>query len=244
MMMTREGSIAEKAVQDIINLIMSKELVPGDKLPSERDLADMLGVGRPAVREALKIADAFGIVNIKQYDGLYVAGAEPEKLSTPFKLRMDMGQFDLVQLFEMRRIFEVETIKLAAARITDEEIENLERIMKSADVNDAEQFAASDSEFHSAIYRATGNAFLVMIMQIINELSSLSRRITGRFEETRHIVHSDHLNILDALKRRDIQQCGEGMLQHINHLQKIIEIDTKVYESVFQRQLKEMMKDE
>ena len=124
MTMTREGSIAEKAVQDIINLIMSKELVPGDKLPSERDLADMLGVGRPAVREALKIADAFGIVNIKQYDGLYVAGAEPEKLSTPFKLRMDMGQFDLVQLFEMRRIFEVETIKLAAARITDEEIES------------------------------------------------------------------------------------------------------------------------
>lgn len=244
MLETREGSVAEKTVHEIIDLIVTKNLEPGDKLPSERELADMLGVGRPAVREAVKIADALGIVNIKQYDGLYVAGLEPAKLSTPFKLRMNMGQFNLTQLFEMRRIFEVETIKLAATKIRDEDIAKLESIMAAENIENAEEFAASDSQFHSTIYEATGNEFLVIIMQIINELSSLSRRITGRFQETRYIVFKDHMNIISALKARDVEQCGASMLAHIDHLQQIIEIDTKVYESVFQQELRQMLKND
>lgn len=214
----------------------------GDKLPSEREFSEILGVGRPTVREALKIADAFGIVDIRQYDGIYVAGIEAERLSIPFKVRMGMGQFDLSQLFEMRRIFEVEIMKLAACHITPEQLDYLGSILEKENIDDAEQFAESDSEFHATIYRSTGNEFLVIIMQIVNELSSLSRRITGRFIDTRRIVHADHLSILDALKSKNADDCERAMLQHIDHIQKIIELDTKVYESVFQQQLKALTK--
>lgn len=234
------GANTERAVNAIIDHIVVNKLSPGDKLPSERDLAELIGVGRPSVREALKIASAFGIVSIKQYDGLYVAERESRVLSLPFKIRMDMGQFDLAQLFELRRIFEVEVMKLTAGRITDEQIVKLEGILEKEDVENASQFAECDTEFHSTIYESTGNAFLVMLMQIVNELSSLSRRITGTFEETRYIVHSDHVEILNSLKSRDPARCGKSMLNHIDHLQKIIEIDTTVYERVFQTQLREI----
>lgn len=240
----RDRSITERTVQDIIDMITDGELKKGDKLPSERELAEKLAVGRPTIREALRIADAFGIVDIRKYDGIYVAGSEPAKISAPFKVRMEMGQFNLAQLFEMRRIFEVEIIKIAAERIDDATVAQLEDILDREDVHNAVQFAKCDSEFHTNIYKSTGNEFLVMIMQIVNELSSISRKVTGRFEETRKIVHNDHIAILEGLRNRDVQKCADSMLQHIDHLQKIIELDTKVYESVFQHQLKSLINAE
>lgn len=238
------GANTEKAVNAIIEYIIENGLSPSDKLPSEREFADLIGVGRPAIREALKIASAFGIVTIKQYDGLYVAEQESRVLSLPFKIRMNMGQFDLSQLFEVRRVFEVEVMKLAALRITDDQIAALETILDQEDIENASQFAECDMKFHSTIYQSTGNALLVMLMKIVNELSSLSRRITGRVEDTRHIVHRDHLEILNALKKRDASLCGKSMLNHIDHLQKITEIDTTLYEHMFQKQLREIANNE
>lgn len=236
------GAVTEKAVNGIMDYIIQNKLQPGEKLPSERELVELIGVGRPALREALKIVSAFGIITIKQYDGIYVSESKDEgkALSFPFKLRMDIGQFDLPQLFEMRTIFEKEVMKLAAERITEEDIKCLESILAREDINNEVRFAECDVEFHDTIYRSTGNAFLVLIMEMVNELSSVSRKITGRIEETRRIAHEDHKEILKALKSRDVEKSCNSMYNHLAHIQKMIEIDSR-YDRIFKAELQKVV---
>lgn len=233
----KRRTISENVTYNIIDLITKNGLEPGTKLPSEREFAEIFKVGRPAVREALRALSILNIVEIRQHIGIFVAPFDSQKIIAPFKLYMDVGKFNLEQLFELRLILEVESIGLAATKISDEQISNIEDIVSTAETGNAFSFAQTDVKLHAAIHGATGNGLLELFMSIINDLTSVSREITGSYDEVRNIVHKDHLEIVDALKDRDVIRCRESMRQHIMHVEKIIEINNKIYHMEFMKLL-------
>src|ERR1700681_1929944 len=126
---------------------------PGDKLPSERELADDLGVSRPTIRDAMIALEFQGLVEARQGSGVYVSAA-PQNSEDAAE-----SEVSALELTEARRLFEGETCALAAAIIRDEQLALLDRLATDmAGDSAAEEIERFEQEFHLAIARATGNA--------------------------------------------------------------------------------------
>lgn len=190
----------------------------GDRLPSERDLAEEFGVSRPTVREAMIALEIRGLVETRHGSGVYVTHARPD---APLP-ELDIGAFELT---ESRRVFEGEVCALAAATITEAEIAELEDILlQMIDENSFKGFTgeAADRRFHVAIAQATRNAAMVMVVENLWDLRYRSPLCAAMLERARGVglrplIH-DHRAILDALKQRDAQKAREAMRTHLGHV--------------------------
>jgi len=232
--------IAEKVAYGVIDFICENKIKPNEKLPTERELAEIFSVGRPAVREALRALHMMNIVNIRHGDGIYLSSLEPKLLINPFKLYMDLGEITLEHLFEARMLLEVEVIGLAAKRITEAQIMEIEKhIKKSYEfLEDAHEFQKADTKIHSIISDAADNPILKNIMMSIKELVDKSREITSGHRELREIVHNDHNRILEALKMKDEEACKNTMRNHLQNVKKIADLNRDFYEKEFKKILK------
>lgn len=233
------NTIADQLVQKLIDRIIINGMQPGDRLPSERELSAEYMIGRPSVREAIKTLSVLNVIEVRPYDGIYVASFSPEKLIMPLKIHMEMGKFDFEQIFELRAILETEAIRAACTRISDEKIREIEEIVNTADVENPYMFSEHDKQLHNAIYEQMDNYLIQMMLAMVNEWSSVTRSITNSFLEVRKIVHKDHLDIVEALKRRDEEGSCDAMRQHIQHLSKIKEISDESFRAKFLKSLKD-----
>jgi len=223
--------IAEKVAYSIIDLIVRKSLGEGDKLPSERELASMFAVGRPAVREALRALHMMNIVDIRHGDGIYVTSLEPTTLINPFKIYMKLGKINIDQLFEARIVLEVAGIGFAAKRITDEQLKEIEKLLieSKETIDDPPRFMDTDTKLHGLIFDSINNPLLKSAMMSIKELTQRSREVTGSFKATREMVHNDHVGIVAALKVRDEKLCKERMEQHLLNVKRIALINEELF---------------
>lgn len=216
---------SEAAIDAIIKYITEQGLKPGDKLPSEREFAEIIGVGRPAVREAARALNVVNIIEVRQQDGMYVASAAEDTKYEYFRLHMQAGKFDMAQLYELRMILETACIGMAAKRITQDQLQELEHVITATSVDDPEGFGEADRRMHEIIYESTGNQLLRQLMRTVGEWTVISRKYTNPHEEVRKIVYYDHLNICKALQSRDEMKCIASMQRHIQHLEKIEDIN-------------------
>lgn len=219
---------SESTVSAIINYITNNRLKPGDRLPSERELATMFGVSRPAVREAAFALSMMGIIETRQQAGMYIASPEKKTKLDSFKLQMQAGQFNMKDLYELRRVLEGECAALAATRITEEQLDTIAAVVKNVSIDDAERFAEADQVLHRTIYAATNNLPLQMIMETIGFWSASNRQYTNSFIDVRKLVHFDHLSIYEAIENHDAERSREAMCRHIQNLEQIDEISLTV----------------
>lgn len=224
---------SDMIVDSILKYIRDNDLKPGDRLPSERALAERFGVNRATLREAARILSIVNIIEIRQQGGMFVAKPGSSSRFDYFKLCMQSGQISMAEIFETRLIMEVECIALAAANITDEQLDALEGIISSVSIYDPTGFAKADEALHGIIYAATGNRALQLLMQTVSMWTVVSRKFSNSFEDVRRIVHSDHEAIYLALRNRDVERCRECMRQHILHLQKIQDIQDTMLKAEF-----------
>src|SRR6185437_8005328 len=142
----------------------------GQRLPSERDLADQFGVSRPTVREAMIALDIQGLVESRHGSGIYVRASVPRE---PESSELDIGAFELT---EARRLFEGETAALAAATITDEEIRELEKLLKEIKEENKRKVPGerADRAFHLAIAKATRNSAIVGVVEQLWDLRQIA----------------------------------------------------------------------
>src|SRR5690349_15691572 len=119
-------AVAEDIVAQLLLLIREKKLCPGDKLPPERELAVMMGVSRPSLREALRSLSIMHVVELRHGSGTYVTSLEPEILVEHLDFVFALDDSTYLQLFETRKILEPGICSLAAQRISDEELAQLE----------------------------------------------------------------------------------------------------------------------
>jgi GntR family transcriptional repressor for pyruvate dehydrogenase complex len=214
--------LPKKISARLLSLITEKHLRPGDKLPPERELAGMMQVSRPSLREALQALALMNIIEIRQGDGTYVTSLKPELLVEPLNFIFTLDASTLFGLFEARKIVEVGLVALAAQRITAEEIVALEiclaKSVQAADDPDA--FLQADLELHKKIAAAARNPLLQRFMDSISQLGLASRARTNYIPGLTQQSAEDHRAIVAALKTRDPEAAQQAMLQHLNNVEQ------------------------
>ncbi|MCL4294846.1 MAG: FadR family transcriptional regulator [Anaerolineae bacterium] len=214
--------LPKKITTRLLSLIKEKHLRPGDKLPPERELASMMQVSRPSLREALQALALMNIIEVRQGDGTYVTSLEPELLFEPLHFVFSLDDSTLHQLFEARKIVEVALADLAARRITAEEIAGLEACLAQSlqAVEDPDAFLRADLELHKRIVAAARNPIMQRFMDSIGQLGLASRSRTTYIPGLLHHSAEDHCAIVAALKRHDAEAAREAMLDHLNHVEQ------------------------
>jgi DNA-binding GntR family transcriptional regulator len=182
--------------------ILTGVLKPGERL-MEVQLAEEMGVSRTPVREAIRKLELENFVVMVPRKGAYVA---------------DISTKDIVDVFEIRAALETLAAGLAAERITDEELEELQRILvKNAESNSLEDLIAVDTKFHDVLYRASRNDRLVQIISNLREQIQRFRSTTlaspGRMKDTLE----EHKKIVDAVAERNTALAQQLAQEHIDN---------------------------
>jgi GntR family transcriptional repressor for pyruvate dehydrogenase complex len=215
------STLPDEIAARLLDLIRAESLRPGDKLPAERELAAMMHVSRPVLREALRALSIMNVVEIRQGAGTYITALEPQQLISHLDFVLSKDPVALAQVIETRRVVEVGNVRLAAARITPAQVAHLEALL--ADLHgalaDADRFSTLDIEFHDAVCEAAGNFLLVQFMRIINTLGKVSRERTGASRATRERALGDHEAILAALRAADADGAAAAMTTHLDHVE-------------------------
>ena len=219
----REGSVSSLIAQRILDAIADQKLSAGDRLPPERELAAMLGVGRPTLREALGALKAQGRLEIRQGSGVYVAHPE-----TTRKLRTALyaEEIDLAELFDMREVLELPAAEWAAQKQDSEKLKAVEQafdvLMEASKQEhvDWQHLQELDAAFHLRIVEAAGNRFLARSQSVLQEILSQSMettlRLSGRLEKSR----VDHTRIFDALMAAEPAKARAAARAHIRAARK------------------------
>jgi len=209
--------VYEAAVEQIRVQIEGGEWPTGTQLPSERELAERLGIGRPSVREALRVLEVMGLIEIRPGQGSFVTERSPE--SQQMQLLQSMLQEDeyVVELLEVRELLEPQIASLAAQSATVDDIRCMEEILGRMEESFSEGGTGADEniEFHLALTKAVGNRVLYEVQQLLLKLSRdpVERffRVPGRLKRSME----GHGEILDAIKERNPREAQQKMLAHL-----------------------------
>ncbi len=207
----------QKVANAIVASIRNGVYAPGARLPPERDLAQEFDVSRATVREAMIALEIRGIAEARRGSGIYVVDAPPKDTNTP---ELDIGPFEVT---EARRLFEGEAAALAAAIITEEEIEKLSGLLQELAANtDNETGEKADRNFHITIAEATGNSAIARVVEILWDMRYESPMCREMFDRARNAGvqprHDDHLTIFNALKSRDPKAARRAMHSHLDRV--------------------------
>jgi GntR family transcriptional repressor for pyruvate dehydrogenase complex len=171
-------SLTEKAMSRIRELIQSGALAPGSRLPPEPQLATDLGVGRNIMREAVRALVAARVLEVRRGNGTFVTSLEPQLLLDGIREAVELLQGDTVlELTEVRRLFEPAATALAAIRMTPDRLAEIKGHLDAmrAAADDVELLNKHDAAFHRAVVAATGNQTLATVLDGIS-----SRTIRAR----------------------------------------------------------------
>lgn len=220
-------SVGLQAAEAIKSLILAGDLQPGDALPSERDLAVMLGISRPSLREAIRVLSAMNVLEPRHGGGTYVTSLDPRLLAQPVSFLLQVDPTAFLHLLEVRQVLEVGAARLAAPRISDEALASLQELADeaAAALPDAERYLQLDYEIHTAIIEATGNPIYISLYESIAELSLESRKRTARTTSVRQRAHDDHVAIITALCTRDPDRVAQAMSAHLDAMRGALDTD-------------------
>ena len=168
----KSKKIYEEIMEQIESLIVQGGFNPGDKLPSEREMAERLGVSRGSVREALTALAAIGILDIRPGEGTFVASTSDQDTIEALAMIWSVERNSLAELMEVRRILESEAAALCAARATPEDVRHMELMLDDMK-NTAERHEQGvdfDLYFHFAIGQGTGNRVLHRLLNTLDQM--------------------------------------------------------------------------
>lgn len=215
--------VFEQVASRIEQRILDGELHSGDRLPTERELAEQFQVSRTAVREALKILAQKGLVDMRPGRGTIVIDGAPLALqhSLGLMMRLKLGEVGgSNSLVEVREILEVEIAALAAARATEREIAALREAVATMDesLHDADAFIAADNQFHEALARATQNTLILALVKSIVDLLSEQRKQIFMTEGGPQRGQVHHKNILASVVNHDPEAARTAMRAHLQQV--------------------------
>lgn len=217
-------STAEAVVNYVKSLIASGELVPGDTLPSERNLQADLQISRFALREGLARLNALGIINSSQGRATTVStDLSPKSLNDVF-LPLEAADHPryVDDLFFSRALIETECASLAAVHRSDAQLEALQQITKllAEAIDDSARYAELDYEFHHTIINASGNIFLAKIHALLH--TQLKPAIAQSVDDMKHrqVSLAWHGKILNAIANQDAKAAKDAMTGHLGACQE------------------------
>lgn len=211
--------------------ILDGRLKAGDHLPSERDLAVLLGVSRPSLRESLRVLEALGVVDIRRGGGAdggaVLVGTPGPGFVNLLKLQLALGHFDSTDVLDTRTALETWSCTEAATRSSADDHRDLAAILDQMDdlSIEAKEFNRLDTAFHVRIAEATGNTLTAHLMGSLR--TAINRQMIEAYERlddwraTAVVVRREHRTILDAIIRRDAPAASRLVSEHIHDFYKI-----------------------
>ena len=194
-------------------------LKPGEQLPSERALQEILGVSRFTLREALARLSALGIISIAHGKGAFVAEEmSPASLEDVFlPLFANRHDKNVSDFFEARMIIESEVVRLCARRRKAHDLKRLNDIIEQSEgaIEDPVRFAELDFLFHREISRIAGNVFLDKMMGCLNEYIKKYLLFLAQQPQNRKRSHVNHQHILKMITKKDVENAGEVTYRHL-----------------------------
>lgn len=216
--------IHERVIALIESQIVVRNLRPGDRLPPERELAELLGVGRPAIREALRILEYLGVITSQVGRGprsgsvLSVRGAPA--LTSFLRLHMAMSRFDRDDLLQTRIQLEILASMQAARRATPADLKSLDALVSAMGDRDldAPAFFAIDTQFHVALATASGNGLIGSLMDAIRDVVENEMNTSGEGRAWTRLaarLRTEHAAILAAVQNGDGPRAAKLVAEHI-----------------------------
>lgn len=219
------NKIYEQVADQIQSRILSGELQSGDRLPTERELADQFQVSRTAIREAMKTLAQKGLVDMRPGRGTIIIDGTPGAMrdSIGLVMRLKLGQVGgSDSLVEVREMLETEIAALAAARATPPEIAAMQQAVQVMDENlhDAEAFIAADNLFHEALAQATQNPLIYILVNSIVDLLSEQRKQIFGVEGGPQRGQFHHKRILESVILHNSSAAREAMREHLRQVRE------------------------
>lgn len=212
-------SVADSAIQKIRHSILTGEIGPGQRLPSEGVLAARLQVSRNTLREAVRALCEARVLEIRRGDGTFVSNLEPETLLGGLGFMLDlMHDSSMIEVFEVRRLFEPPATGLAALRATphdiDDLVESLDRLNTATSDKELIKF---DMEFHQRIMQITGNSTLCTLLDALSTRATRARVWRGILEQgTKNFTFEQHSRIVEAIASGDPTLASAASTVHLS----------------------------
>jgi GntR family transcriptional repressor for pyruvate dehydrogenase complex len=213
----------------IVKFILKETLKPGDKLPTEKELSQLLGIGRTSLREGIRQLETVGLLSSHQGKGVYLREVTLDSLFAsgkhiPMASFLKLNKQEILDWLSVRLVFESEACRLAAERITDEELAALQKIHQcmSNSVSNREEFIAQAVNFHKQILLSSGNAILSKLYEFIEDLYSKQISIFMNFPQAMQHSLFYHGEILQALIERNVRAAVKNLKAHIEDVKKAV----------------------
>ena len=211
-------AVTDDAISKIKQMIQQGELRPGDRLPPEQELSERLGLSRSSMREAVKALEAMRILDVRRGDGTYVTSLQPSLLLEAMSFVLDFHESHAVlEVFEVRRIVEPASAGISARRAGPEQVAEMrEHLTKVHGDTPSDELVEHDVVFHRMIASATGNDYLVSLLETISSQTARARIWRALTQEgaVPRTLH-EHERILDAIESGDAEMARAAMIVHI-----------------------------
>jgi GntR family transcriptional regulator, transcriptional repressor for pyruvate dehydrogenase complex len=220
----RKTKLYEEVAKQIERLIVEGGLKPGDKLPPERELAEMFEVSRSSLRDAIRTLELTGLLEPRQGEGTVVCDLSADSLVSPLANMLTRKRELVSELLDVRKMLEPPLAARAAAHASPEEVAYLEDILRrqKEKVGRGELAIEEDSEFHYTIAIAAKNSVVQKVLDVLMDLLRKSRERSLQVEGRRQRSLAGHRRILKAIRQRDSAAAERAMRRHLQEIEEIV----------------------
>ncbi len=217
-------SLVDKVEMNLIDFFIRKSLSPGDVIPKEVELAQMMGVSRTVIRESLNRLKTMGLIESIKHKGTLIKSPDLPQILQKSMIPNILGQRSLRDAFELRLVLEVGMADLVVRRVTGQDLEELAEIVRNEDSPASDTLFDVDYEvrFHGKLYEITGNdtlkgfqQLLLPVFKYVYSSGLINKPITPK-------KYVSHRGLVEILAERDASKFRKGMRQHLdNHFNRI-----------------------
>lgn len=222
-------SVVERITDQITNAIINGELKPGDKIPTEVELCESFGVGRNSVREAIKILEAYGVLEIRRADGTYIRQEYDDKMLYPILYGIILQKDSKEQIVELRKVIDVGIFQEAMKRMTKEDFKQLEEELSkmeekiNKETPSPQEMFEADVKFHAIIVGILDNRLLESIGYYVDKITKSSRIIANAYilkHEHQEDFITLHREIIEMFREKQSERIHEIVEKHYKYWEK------------------------
>ena len=219
--------LIDQIIEKIEKLIENGSLKPGDALPSERALAEMSGVSRTSIREALKALSVLGVLKISPGKRTYINNSISKLLINPFRFMKTIHNIKMDEFIDARRVIETELVKRAAEKSTNKDIDNIKLFLDESKktMKDRGKSVVSEFAFHRSIFEVSDNRILKSIMNSLyfnQALYGIGKRKNDPLTyKDRLNSYKQHCNIFKAIQEKNPIKAKKAMIEHLDSIERL-----------------------
>lgn len=220
----KKTSIVEDVIKEISNNILDGiiqgTIKIGDRIPSERELSEKLGIGRSTLREAIKVLAMMGLLEVRTGQGTFITGGSSDMYAVPLAWSIIISEKSIAELMEARLLLECEAAYLSTIRASDQEVNEIEKAfigMKAAcEDGSIQAFIDENVAFHLSIAKAAHNSVILQTLKAIRKLLEMWIKKVHLDIDTAQLTLSEHERVYRCIVNKDPEGAREGIRTHLN----------------------------